>query len=49
VSAWAIGACGVLYLLSAVDFLRKNDWAMALVFAAYALANVGLIVVALRR
>ena len=42
-SAWAVAVCGVLYLVTAVDLARKNDWPLALTFAAYAVANIGLI------
>jgi hypothetical protein len=38
----------LLYVLTAVDFALKRDWAMCLVFGAYALANLGLILVAYR-
>lgn len=40
----AIGICGVLYLLAAVDFYRKGQSGLAITFLAYAIANVGLIV-----
>lgn len=42
-NAWLIGACTIIYLAVAVDNIRHGDGPMALVFAAYALANVGLI------
>lgn len=41
-SAWLIGLVAVIYLGVAVSELRAGDKSMALVWAAYALANVGL-------
>ena len=35
--------CIVCYIATAIEFVNKRDWAMALVFAAYAVANVGFI------
>lgn len=32
----------LIYAWVAVGFVRENRWSMAFVFAAYALANVGL-------
>jgi len=45
---WLPAITGVLYLMTSVAFLykRKPDW--ALVYFAYALANVGLILAATR-
>lgn len=45
-SAWAIGVCGVLYVVTALDLYRQRQYGLALAFAAYALANVGLILAA---
>ena len=42
-STWALGAAGVLYLITAVDFAMKGNWWLALAFIAYAVANVGFI------
>jgi len=46
VSAWAIATCAVLYLVSAIDFWRKDQSGLALTFLAYAVANIGLILAA---
>ena len=48
-SGWAVALCGVLYGITAVDLIRRGDWWMALVFAAYGVANVGLIMKILGR
>lgn len=42
-SEWLIAACALAYLLTAADLAVRGQWGMALTFAAYALANVGLI------
>jgi FtsH-binding integral membrane protein len=39
---------GVLYALTALAFVAKKDMPWALVYSAYALANVGLILASLR-
>lgn len=36
------------YVVTAYDLVRQKNWPLALTFAAYALANVGLIVAAYR-
>jgi hypothetical protein len=41
-----VAICGVLYLMTAVGFLMKQQWSWALTYGAYALANVGLILAA---
>lgn len=41
-SGWLILTVMVLYFLTAVDFLLKADYPMALVFFAYAVSNIGL-------
>lgn len=38
--------CGVMYALSALAFLREGNPWWALVYAAYSIANVGLIMAA---
>lgn len=42
-STWAIAVCAVLYVITAFDLARDRQYGLALAFAAYALANVGLI------
>jgi hypothetical protein len=37
------------YVVTAITLARKRDWAMCLVFAAYSLANFGLIWAIVRR
>lgn len=34
---------GCIYLGVAVDYARQERWGMALCFAAYSLANIGLV------
>ena len=41
-----IAVCGALYLLTAADLWWEGKTGLALTFAAYALANVGLIMAA---
>lgn len=41
-----IALVGVIYLLIALNEIVRGDYGLALVFFAYALANVGLIMVA---
>lgn len=43
------GATMVLYALTSVAFVYKRDWPWALVYCAYSLANVGLILASLRK
>lgn len=45
VTLWLATAC---YVVTAFDLVRQRNWALALTFAAYALANVGLILAAYR-
>lgn len=45
-STVAIAICGVLYLLTAADLWWNGKTGLALAFASYALANVGLIMAA---
>jgi len=47
-SWWLIAACGLAYLYVAYDMIRADPW-MALVYAGYACANVGLVMKALGR
>lgn len=47
-STWAIGICAVLYLVTAFDLWRQGQLGLALTFACYAAANIGLILAAHR-
>ena len=38
-----LAACGGLYALMAIGYMRRGDPGMALAFAAYAVANLGFI------
>ena len=40
---WLLAATGVAYLATAVDLYLRGQVGLALAFAGYALANVGLI------
>lgn len=42
----AIAVCCVLYIIAAVDYWQSGQRGLALAFACYALANVGLILAA---
>lgn len=42
-SATYLSIATLLYFLTAVDLLRNKDYGMCLTFAAYAMANIGLI------
>lgn len=42
-SEWLLAATGVAYLVTAVDLYLRGQVGLALTFAGYALANVGLI------
>jgi hypothetical protein len=42
VAGWLILACGVAYLWTALEFALRGRYWLALVFFAYALANIGL-------
>lgn len=41
-AAWLIAAIGVVYLVVAVDLLRRGDTGLSVAFFGYALGNVGL-------
>lgn len=45
-ATWALLAAAVLYLLTAADLYQQKQYGLALAFAAYALANIGLILAA---
>lgn len=45
-SAWLIALTGVIYLGVAVEQGVKGAWPMCIVYVGYALANVGLYVLA---
>jgi len=38
----AMSVATLMYVLTAISFARRKDWANCLVFSAYAVANVGL-------
>lgn len=42
-SAPALGIVSLLYVLTAVDYVHRGDYGMALAFVCYAVANVGFI------
>lgn len=42
-SGWLLGVIAVLYLGTAISYAWQRNGGMALVFFAYAVANVGLI------
>lgn len=42
-SEWLIAACGLAYAVTAYDLSTRGDYGLALTFAAYALANIGLL------
>lgn len=46
---WLPGMTMVLYALTSLAFVSKRDWPWALVYFAYSLANVGLILASLRK
>ena len=41
-SAWLIALCGVIYLAVAIDQGLRGHASMAVVYAGYAFANIGL-------
>lgn len=41
-SGWLIAVIGVVYLVVAVDLLRKGQIGLGIAFIGYALGNVGL-------
>jgi hypothetical protein len=43
---FTVGAAFVLYLLCSLSYSSKQDWLWALVWFAYAVANLGLILAA---
>jgi hypothetical protein len=45
--SWTVAICGILYLLTAIGFVMQKKFPWAIAYAAYALANVGLIWAAL--
>jgi hypothetical protein len=47
-SAWLIAACGAAYAWVCASMFKDDPW-MALVYAGYAAANVGLVMKALGR
>lgn len=47
-SAWLIGAVGLVYLGVAIDLTLKGNWGMAIAFGGYAVSNVGLYMAVLR-
>lgn len=46
-SEWLIAACGAAYAVTAADLMLRGQYGLALTFAAYAVANVGLVWAAL--
>lgn len=42
---WLILFVAVIYVLTSLDLLIKSDYAMSLVFFAYAISNIGLYLV----
>lgn len=47
-SAWMIAAIGVVYLVVAVDLLRKGNVGLGIAFIGYAIGNVGLTMEAMK-
>lgn len=45
-SAWLIALVGVIYLYIAIEQAVKGNWGMAICYFGYALANVGLYLLA---
>lgn len=45
-SAWLIGAVGVVYVVIAAELAWKGQTGLALCFAGYAIANAGLVMAA---
>lgn len=41
-----IAACGLAYLYVSVDQAIRGNWPMSVVYFGYALANVGLVIIA---
>lgn len=42
-SGWLLGIVGAIYLAVAVNEACKGNWPMTIVYASYALGNVGFI------
>lgn len=42
-SAWLVGLVALIYVAVAIDYARRGEWGFALTWAAYAVANIGLI------
>lgn len=42
-SEWLIAACALAYAATAVDLSMRGDYGLSLTFAAYAVANLGLL------
>lgn len=38
-----VAICGIIYFITALGFVFKNQWSWALVYISYSLANLGLI------
>lgn len=47
-SAWMIGAIGVVYMVVAIDLLRKGNTGLGIAFIGYAIGNVGLTMEAMK-
>jgi hypothetical protein len=45
----ALSIATLCYVVTAIALARKKDWALCLTFAAYAVANVGLLAAAFIR
>lgn len=41
-SKWLIAVTGLIYAYIAVEQAVKKEWSMAIVYAGYAFANIGL-------
>ena len=44
-SDWLVAFVMVLYFLISIGYMRESKWGLAVAFAAYGVANVGLIMV----
>jgi len=47
-SAWLVALCGVIYIMVALDQAVKAQWWMSLLYAGYALANVGAVMLVVK-
>lgn len=45
---YTVAICGLLYLATSIGFIFQKEWGFALAYFAYALANVGLIMAAIK-